>query len=54
MCEQVAYAGNKGEKIRPDCHVTLRMKDSGGLQIDVDSKSLGFEGMGCIHRRYFC
>src|SRR6056297_3591988 len=38
MSEQLAYAGNKGEKIRSDCHVTLEVKDSGGLQIDLDSK----------------
>lgn len=38
MSEQIAYAGNKGENIRSDCHVTFELKDSGGLQIDLNSK----------------
>jgi len=38
MSEQIAYAGNKGENIRSDCHVTFELKDSGGLQINLDSK----------------
>jgi len=38
MSQKVAYAGNKGENIRSDCHVTLEIKDSGGWQIDLESK----------------
>jgi len=33
-----AHAGNKGEGIRSDCHVSLTMKESGGIQINLKSK----------------
>ncbi len=38
MSKKIAYAGNKGSKIRSDCFVTLELKDSGGLSIDIQSK----------------
>lgn len=39
-----ATAGNKGDKIRSDCEVTLEIKDSGGLQIDVKSRVMTMYG----------
>ena len=38
MSEKVAYAGNKGEKVRSDCFVELLLTISGGVQIDLNSK----------------
>lgn len=38
MSENIAYAGNKGEKIRSDCYVVLEIEESGGLQLDIRSK----------------
>lgn len=38
MSEKIAYAGNRGDKIRSDCFVTLELKESGGLSIDIRSK----------------
>ena len=32
-------AGNKGDKIRSDCHVALELTDSGGLDIQVNTKT---------------
>ena len=34
----IATAGNKGEKIRSDCFVSLELKNSGGIKIDLKSK----------------
>lgn len=33
-----AHAGNKGEKVRSDCFVTVELMKSGGLEIDLVSK----------------
>ena len=38
MNNNIAYAGNKGDKVRSDCHVTLELKDSGGINLDIQSK----------------
>lgn len=38
---KLATAGNIGKKIRSDCYVTLELKDSGGIQIELKSK-VGF------------
>ncbi len=35
---KTATAGNKGKSIRSDCSVTLEITDSGGIQIDLQSK----------------
>jgi len=32
------YAGNKGPKIKSDCHVTLKQQPSGGIKIQLKSK----------------
>ncbi|MEN8230591.1 MAG: aldolase/citrate lyase family protein [Bacteroidota bacterium] len=41
---QVATAGNRGERIRSDCHVTLEIKKSGGIVIELNSKVVGMFG----------
>ena len=33
-----AVSGNAGPKIRSDCEITLELKDSGGIQIELESK----------------
>ena len=38
MSKKIAYTGNKGDKIRSDCFVTLEIKDSGGKEINIKSK----------------
>jgi len=38
MSNNIAYAGNKGDKIRSDCFVTFELKDSGGINLEVQSK----------------
>lgn len=38
MNSTTATAGNKGEKVRSDCFVSLEIKQSGGIVIDVTSK----------------
>ncbi len=35
---KIATAGNKGDRVRSDCFVTLEMKNKGGLIIDIKSK----------------
>jgi citrate lyase subunit beta/citryl-CoA lyase len=35
---RTATAGNTGEKIRSDCEITLELKNSGGIRIDLESK----------------
>ncbi|MBN2174548.1 MAG: HpcH/HpaI aldolase/citrate lyase family protein [Bacteroidales bacterium] len=35
---QIASAGNKGDRVRSDCFVTLELKNSGGLLIKIQSK----------------
>jgi len=32
------YAGNSGPKIKSDCHVSIQMQNSGGIQINLKSK----------------
>lgn len=36
--DQIVRAGNKGDKVRSDCHVTLQPKQKGGLKIELHSK----------------
>ena len=38
MNTKIGTAGNKGEKVRSDCYVSLELKTSGGVQIDITSK----------------
>ena len=38
MSKNIAYTGNKGDKVRSDCFITLELKDSGGLELDIQSK----------------
>jgi len=35
---QIATAGNKGERVRSDCHVTLELRKSGGISLQLESK----------------
>jgi citrate lyase subunit beta/citryl-CoA lyase len=35
---EIITTGNKGKTVRSDCFVTLEMKDSGGLEILLESK----------------
>jgi citrate lyase subunit beta/citryl-CoA lyase len=35
---KIAKAGNSGPKVRSDCQVTIELKSSGGLKIDLNSK----------------
>ena len=41
---KVATAGNYGKKIRSDCKVTLELKASGGIQVDLNSKVEAYFG----------
>jgi citrate lyase subunit beta/citryl-CoA lyase len=36
--EKTATAGNKGKKVRSDCHVTIELTSSGGIDIELTSK----------------
>jgi citrate lyase subunit beta / citryl-CoA lyase len=38
MAKQIATSGNKGEKVRSDCFLTLELADEGGIQIELQSK----------------
>jgi len=38
MSKNIAYIGNKGDKVRSDCFITLELKDSGGLELEIQSK----------------
>ena len=38
MSNKIASAGNTGKKVRSDCFITLELKDSGGIVIDMKSK----------------
>ncbi len=42
--EKIAIAGNKGKGIRSDCFVTLELTNTGGLQIEIQSKVAVFFG----------
>jgi len=33
-----AEAGNRGEKIRSDCHIQIKLKTKGGIRVDLNSK----------------
>ena len=35
---QIATAGNKGERVRSDCHVTLELRNNGGISLQLESK----------------
>lgn len=35
---QIATAGNRGMRVRSDCHVTLEIKESGGVALQLNSK----------------
>ena len=36
--EEIITTGNKGKTVRSDCFVTLALKESGGLEIQMESK----------------
>lgn len=36
--EKIAFAGNKGKRVRSDCFVTLELTEDGGLDIRLESK----------------
>jgi len=38
MENMIAVTGNSGPKVRSDCEITLRIKDKGGISIDLNSK----------------
>ena len=38
MKKSIAIAGNSGPKVRSDCEITLELKNSGGITIDLTSK----------------
>ena len=38
MKKSVAVAGNSGPKVRSDCEITLELKSSGGINLDLTSK----------------
>ena len=41
---RLATAGNKGEKVRSDCFVSLELKETGGIKIQLTSKVAGMFG----------
>jgi citrate lyase subunit beta/citryl-CoA lyase len=38
MAQKTAVAGNEGEKVRSDCRITLEIRESGGVVVDLVSK----------------
>jgi citrate lyase subunit beta/citryl-CoA lyase len=36
--DKLAVVGNKGKGVRSDCHITLEITESGGIQIELNSK----------------
>lgn len=42
--ERIANTGNKGKGIRSDCFITLELTNTGGLQIEIQSKVIVFYG----------
>lgn len=42
--QQIFTAGNKGSRIRSDCYVSLELKNSGGIEIDLKSKVAALYG----------
>jgi citrate lyase subunit beta/citryl-CoA lyase len=47
---QTAVAGNKGDRVRSDCHAELEITGSSGLQISIDSKVKVMYG-NAIHKQ---
>jgi len=45
-----ASAGNSGPKVRSDCEITLEIRDSGGLNIDLKSKVKALYGDSIINQ----
>ena len=35
---KIAYSGNKGEKVRSDCHITLKITNNNGIKLEIESK----------------
>jgi len=46
---KVATAGNYGKKIRSDCKVTLELRESGGIQVDLNSKVEDYFGNKIVY-----
>ena len=44
-------AGNKGEKVRSDCFISLQLRESGGIEINLSSKVNSIYGN---HIKLFC
>lgn len=42
--KKIATAGNKGQRVRSDCFVTLELTEKGGLEIDIQSKVMAMFG----------
>ena len=42
--QQIFTAGNKGPRVRSDCYVSLELKNSGGIEIDLKSKVAALYG----------
>ncbi len=42
--EKIATAGNQGKRVRSDCFVTFEFRDSGGLEIELQSKVMSMFG----------
>ena len=36
--DKLAAIGNKGKGIRSDCHITMELTDTGGIQLEMISK----------------
>ncbi len=48
MKKTIAVAGNSGPKIRSDCEITLEIKSSGGIVVDLTSKVKSLYGKSII------
>jgi citrate lyase subunit beta/citryl-CoA lyase len=46
--QKIAQVGNKGERVRSDCFITLEMTGEGGLDIQVQSKVKALYGKGIL------
>jgi citrate lyase subunit beta/citryl-CoA lyase len=46
MINQPVFAGNKGKDVRSDCHVTLELTETGGIDLRIDSKVGSLYGAG--------
>ena len=47
--EKIVTAGNKGKGIRSDCFVTMELQESGGIQLEIQSKVIVFYGESIKH-----